>query len=167
MSAYLGRKGVPVALAVPFDSTQSFATSSNVGRLLNLTHADYGRMSRGTGFHGTLSNIDVSNDHSIDHLNIDKSARLHAQVLAAVLAAVGGSHHSPTANERRKPGSIAAPEPGSDGVSKPADSTPAPAKPTDGASGSIAPAKSLSDRGTVVIAAPEKSRSAETTSSAR
>jgi hypothetical protein len=167
MSAYLGRKGVPVALAVPFDSTQSFATSSNVGRLLNLTHADYGRMSRGTGFHGTLSNIDVSNDHSIDHLNIDKSARLHAQVLAAVLAAVGGSHHSPTANERRKPGSIAAPEPGSDGVSKPADSTPAPAKPADGASGSIERAKSLGDRGTVVIAAPEKSRSAETTSSAR
>ena len=168
MSAYLGKKGVPVALAVPFDSTQSFATSSNVGRLLNLTHADYGRMSRGTGFHGTLSNIDVSNDHSIDHLNIDKSARLHAQVLAAVLAAVGGSHRSaPTANERRKPGSIATPEPGKNDVSKPADSTPAPAKPADGASGSIEPVKPLADRGTPLIAGPEKARSAETTSSTR
>jgi hypothetical protein len=34
MSAYLGRKGVPVALAVPFDARGSYATSSNVGRLL-------------------------------------------------------------------------------------------------------------------------------------
>ena len=47
MSAYLGRKGVPVALAVPFDARGSYATSSNVGRLLNLTHAGYGYMSRG------------------------------------------------------------------------------------------------------------------------
>jgi hypothetical protein len=37
MSAYLGRKGVPVALAVPFDARGSYATPSNVGRLLNLT----------------------------------------------------------------------------------------------------------------------------------
>jgi thioesterase domain-containing protein len=30
MAAYLGRKGVPVALVVPFDGTQSFAASDNV-----------------------------------------------------------------------------------------------------------------------------------------
>jgi pimeloyl-ACP methyl ester carboxylesterase len=36
MSAYLGRKGVPVALAVPFDARGSYATPSNVGRLLTL-----------------------------------------------------------------------------------------------------------------------------------
>ena len=29
MAAYLGRKGVPVALVVPFDGTQSFAASGN------------------------------------------------------------------------------------------------------------------------------------------
>ena len=73
MSAYLGRKGVPVALAVPFDARGSYATSSNVGRLLNLTHVGYGYMSRGAGFHGSLSNVDVSSDRNIDHLNIDKS----------------------------------------------------------------------------------------------
>ena len=60
MSAYLGRRGVPVALAVPFDAKQSYATPSNVGRLLNLTHAGYGYMSRGVGFQGSLSNVDVS-----------------------------------------------------------------------------------------------------------
>src|SRR6476619_1455963 len=62
MSAYLGRKGVPVALAVPFDAKQSYATPSNVGRLLNLTHADYGRVYRGAGFHGSISNVDVSSE---------------------------------------------------------------------------------------------------------
>src|SRR5690349_13547813 len=37
MAAYLGRKGVPVALVVPFDCTKSFAASDNVARVLNLT----------------------------------------------------------------------------------------------------------------------------------
>ena len=117
MSAYLGRKGVPVALAVPFDAKQSYATPSNVGRLLNLTHTGYGYMSRGAGFQGSLSNVDVSRDPSIDHLNIEKSPRLHSQVLAAVLAVVGkgGGTNS-----------------GKNGVTKPGDPTQAPAKPTDG-----------------------------------
>jgi hypothetical protein len=60
MSGYLGRRGVPVALAVPFAAKQSCATPSNVGRLVNLTHAGYGYMSRGVGFQGSLSNVDVS-----------------------------------------------------------------------------------------------------------
>jgi hypothetical protein len=41
------------------------------------------------GFHGPLSNVDVSSDGNIDHLNIDKSARLHTRVLAAILEVVG------------------------------------------------------------------------------
>jgi hypothetical protein len=117
MSAYLGRKGVPVALAVPFDAKQSYATPSNVGRLINLTHAGYGYMSRGAGFQGSLSNVDVSNDRNIDHLNIDKSPRLHSQVLAAILAVVG------------KGGGI---DSGKNGVIKPTDPRQTPAKPTHG-----------------------------------
>jgi hypothetical protein len=113
MSAYLGRKGIPVALAVPFDAKGSYATPSNVGRLLNITHAGYGYMSRGAGFTGSLSNVDVSRDGSIDHLNIEKSPRLHRQVLGAVLAAVG-----------------------KDGDTKSKDSTQTPAKPADGGAGS-------------------------------
>jgi hypothetical protein len=109
MSAYLGRKGIPVALAVPFDAKGSYATPSNVGRLLNITHVGYGYMSRGPGFTGSLSNVDVSRDSSIDHLNIEKSPRLHKQVLGAVLAAVG-----------------------KDGGTKSGDSTQTPPKPADG-----------------------------------
>jgi Thioesterase domain len=89
MAAYLGRKGIPVALVVPFDGTQSFAASDNVARVLNLTQRDYAYMRRGPGFHGTLSNVDVSSDPSIDHINIDKSPRLHARVVSEVLAVVG------------------------------------------------------------------------------
>ncbi|HML08502.1 MAG TPA: hypothetical protein VK430_10305 [Xanthobacteraceae bacterium] len=161
MSAYLGRKGVPVALAVPFDAKQSFATPSNVGHLLNLTHGDYGHMSRGPGFHGTLVNVDVSADRSIDHLNIDKSARLHAQVISAILAVVGGEHRSaePTAHNHHVPDGVAAPAVGSDGVVKPAESTAAPPKPADGENGATKASeamKPLADSGTPIIAAPEK-----------
>jgi hypothetical protein len=138
MSAYLGRKGVPVALAVPFDARGSYATSSNVGRLLNLPHAGYGYMSRGAGFHGSLSNVDVSRDGNIDHLNIDKSARLHTQVLAAILEVVGNGggnqRLAPTANDPNAQHSIAAPEAGKNGVVKPADS-----KSTDSVTNSIDP----------------------------
>jgi hypothetical protein len=124
MSAYLGQKGVPVALAVPFDARGSYATSRNVRRLLNLTHAGYGYMSRGAGFQGSLSNVDVSRDGSIDHLNIDKSARLHAQVLAAILEVVGnGSGNQPTANGHNAQRAIAAPESGQNGTMKPTEST--------------------------------------------
>jgi hypothetical protein len=135
MSAYLGRKGIPVALAVPFDARGSYATSSNVGRLLNLTHAGYGYMSRGSGFHGPLSNVDVSSDRNIDHLNIDKSARLHTQVLAAILEVVGNGggnqRLAPTANDRNAQRSIATPESVQSGAVKPADSARTSAKSTD------------------------------------
>ena len=90
MAAYLGRKGVPVALVVPFDCTKSFASSDNVARVLNLTHGGtLTYMRGGPGFRGTLANVDVSSDPSIDHINIDKSLRLHARVVAEVLAVVG------------------------------------------------------------------------------
>jgi pimeloyl-ACP methyl ester carboxylesterase len=98
MAAYLGRKGVPVAMVVPFDGTKSFAASDNVGRVLNLTQRDYAYMRGGPGFHGTLANVDVSSDTSIDHINIDKSPRLHARVVAEVLAVVGNHRSAPAKN---------------------------------------------------------------------
>ena len=95
MAAYLGRKGVPVVLVVPFDCTKSFAASDNVARVLNLTHGGtLTYMRGGPGFRGTLANVDVSSDASIDHINIDKSPQLHARVVAEVLAVVG-NHKRP------------------------------------------------------------------------
>jgi pimeloyl-ACP methyl ester carboxylesterase len=90
MAAYLNRKNIPVALVVPFDGTESFSAPANVGRLVNLTQRKYAYMRPGPGFHGSLANVDVSGDPSIDHINIDKSARLHARAISEVLAVIKG-----------------------------------------------------------------------------
>jgi pimeloyl-ACP methyl ester carboxylesterase len=89
MAEYLGKKGVPVALVVPFDGTGSYAASPNVARVMNLTQRDYAYMRKGQGFKGTLQNIDVSKDSTIDHITIDKSSRLHNMVVASVLSVIG------------------------------------------------------------------------------
>jgi len=89
MADYLGDKGVPVALVVPFDGTQSFPAPGNVARVINFTQRDYAYMRPGPGFRGSLNNVDLSSDHAIDHLNIDKSPELHARVLSEVVALVG------------------------------------------------------------------------------
>jgi hypothetical protein len=170
MADYLGRKGVPVALVVPFDGTQSFSASSNVARVVNLTQRDYAYMRRGPGFHGSLVNVDVSSDPNIDHLTIDKSPRLHARVISEVLAVVGGhrtvepgsagpTHVSAPAPNRAegepKPGAAgeaATPEPTPSAPAAPA----APAKTGEGTMNSTAVPKPLADSGTPVIAVPER-----------
>jgi Thioesterase domain len=87
MAAQLNAAGVPVALVVPFDGTGSYAASANVACVLNVTQRKYAYMRPGTGFRGKLRNVDVSSDASIDHFTIDKSPRLQAVALTAVLQA--------------------------------------------------------------------------------
>ena len=112
MADYLGDKGVPVALVVPFDGTQSFPAPGNVGRVINFTQRDYAYMRPGPGFRGSLSNVDLS----ADHVTIDESPQLHARVIAEVLAIVGG--HLPAAPAAPKPASIATPAKPDDGANK-------------------------------------------------
>jgi pimeloyl-ACP methyl ester carboxylesterase len=95
MADYLGDKGVPIALVVPFDGTQSFPVPGNVGRVVNFTQRDYAFMRPGPGFRGSLNNVDLSADKTIDHVTIDKSPRLHARVIGEVLAIVGGRRPPP------------------------------------------------------------------------
>ncbi|MFY9836520.1 MAG: thioesterase domain-containing protein [Xanthobacteraceae bacterium] len=108
MADYLGDKGVPVALVIPFDGTQSFPAPGNVSRVINFTQRDYAYMRPGLGFRGSLSNVDLSADHDINHLNIDKSPELHARVIKEVLAIVGGRRM--TAPALTTPASTGAPE---------------------------------------------------------
>ncbi len=161
MAAYLGRKGIPVALVVPFDGTQSFAASDNVARVLNLTQRDYAYMRRGPGFHGTLANVDVSSDPSIDHINIDKSPRLHARVISEVLAVVGG--HRAATPGAAKPTGLNGPSPTEGATAAPAAK---PEAPPAGGPSQGTPAKSgngadtgtgtpVAD-GTPIIAVPER-----------
>jgi hypothetical protein len=87
MAQSLNARGVPVALVIPFDGTGSYAAPKNVACVLNLTQRQYAYMRPGPGFHGKLSNVDVSSDSSIDHFTIDKSPRLQAVALDSVLQA--------------------------------------------------------------------------------
>jgi len=120
MGEYLGTKGVPVALIVPFDGTNSYAATGNVARVMNLTQRDYAYVKRGPGFRGELANVDVSRDTSIGHISIDKSARLHALVVNKIVGVVGGrSAPSITGSTGSKPSSPLAPQNGAS--SKPAD----------------------------------------------
>ncbi len=105
MAEYLGKKGVPVALVVPFDGTGSFAASANVGQVYNLTQRDYAHMRRGAGFRGQLHNVDVSGQ-GYGHIDIDKSARLHALVLARIQSVIrtrGGPRTIEEAAPARRP----------------------------------------------------------------
>jgi len=163
MAAYLGRKGIPVALVVPFDGTKSFAASDNVAHVLNLTQRDYAYMRRGPGFHGTLANVDVSSDPSIDHINIDKSPRLHARVVSEVLAVVGG-HRAATPGAAKPTGLNGAVPAGQDGTAaapatKPdAPPTTPPSQGTPGKSGNGADASTTTPVAddTPIIARPER-----------
>jgi Thioesterase domain len=98
MAQQLDHQGVPVALVVPFDGTGSYAAPSNVACVLNLTQRKYAYMVPGAGFHGKLSNVDVSSDTSIDHFTIDKSPRLQATALSSVLQAAHGQSCRPGMN---------------------------------------------------------------------
>ncbi|HEX3506204.1 MAG TPA: thioesterase domain-containing protein [Xanthobacteraceae bacterium] len=99
MADYLGDRGVPVALVMPFDGTQSFSASGNISRVINFTQRDYAYMRKGSGFRGTLVNVDVSSDPDIGHLNIDKSPRLHARAIAEVLTVAAGHMGLPVAEK--------------------------------------------------------------------
>jgi Thioesterase domain len=178
MANYIGSRGVPVALVVPFDGTQSLTAGANVQRVLNLTQRDYAYMRRGAGFKGSLVNVDVSSDPNIDHLNIDKSPRLHARVIGEVLSVTGGHRMpAPGGPPAPKPTTVSAPAPGGSetgtitapsggGTSKPeatpsapaAPVSPAPAAPAKSVDGPLNPdgLRPVAESGTPVIALPEK-----------
>lgn len=85
MAQQLNGQGVPVALVIPFDGTGSYAASRNVACVINMTQRKYAYMEPGAGFRGMLTNVDVSNNPSIDHFNIDEVPRLQAEALRYIL----------------------------------------------------------------------------------
>jgi hypothetical protein len=83
MGEYLGQKGVPVSLIVPFDGRSPHAASANVARVLNFYQNADVKITRGPGFHGELNNYYAA-DPNITHLNIDKNPGFHAMVINKV-----------------------------------------------------------------------------------
>jgi hypothetical protein len=57
----------------------------------------------GRGFHGKLSNIDVSSDLTITHINIDKSVRVQTEIARAILAIPQQKASPPPAKEDAAP----------------------------------------------------------------
>jgi len=160
MSEYLGKKGVPVALVVPFDGTGSFAASSNVSQVYNLTQRDYAYMRKGAGFRGTLNNVDVSGQ-GYGHIDIDKSARLHALVLARIQSVIRsrGAPRTEEASPAQRPRATApagepalAPASEAPATKPAADATPA-SKPETTASTSASAAVSVEHTGSASAAA--------------
>ncbi len=173
MAEYLGKKGVPVALVVPFDGTGSFAASSNVGQVYNLTQRDYAYMRKGAGFRGTLNNVDVSGQ-GYGHIDIDKSAKLHALVLGRIQSVIRSRGVPQTADDGsaapRPRVSAPAAEPASTPAAAPAkpaaDAAPAASAPATTASTGASASASVSVE-TAPAAAPAVSRPATSEASAK
>jgi hypothetical protein len=83
----LDRSNIPVDLIVNFDGTEAHQVPKNVLHVVNFYQNNgFGKpLSAGPGFHGELSNIDLTADKSISHTTIEKSPRLHAQVIAKIV----------------------------------------------------------------------------------
>lgn len=93
ISNELARNGGSVALAVAFDPTVRQPLVGGARRYVNLFQSNNGwgaSVAAAPGYRGRLENIDLRQSGNLTHFNIDKDARLHAQVIGWVAQAVGG-----------------------------------------------------------------------------
>jgi hypothetical protein len=93
MGNFLAGSGVPVRLVVAFDGVHSHTVSPGVQEVINYYKADgWGKLvEAGPGFKGKLTNVDLSDRAEIDHLNIEKSPALHAEVVAKLVGIFGAA----------------------------------------------------------------------------
>ena len=80
--------GAPVALVVTFGPTPNLVAPSNVGQVVNY-YTGNTLVSKRSGFKGSISNIHLNSAADINHLNIEKSNRLHASVISRIQAITG------------------------------------------------------------------------------
>ena len=87
MAMALHRASVPVALLVAFSPANSSEIPGNVGKVVNYYQSNSAWnhvYTRGSGFHGAIRNINLAGDSRIDHFNIEKIARLHADTIRSI-----------------------------------------------------------------------------------
>ena len=82
MARVLEAQNVPVALLVTLAPYRQDPVPANVMRAINYYQSGgWGApLTAGPGFRGKLSNVDVAEDSSVSHINIDKSARIQAEI---------------------------------------------------------------------------------------
>ena len=100
MAEVMKTLGAPVALVVTFGPTINLVAPSNVSQVINYYFGTL-PVAKGPGFRGTISNVDLSGDADINHLNVEKSNRLHASVLSKVQTIVGRGHVAPITRQGR------------------------------------------------------------------
>jgi hypothetical protein len=88
MARELEAHQVPVDLLITLAPFLQDPVPSNVARALNFYQSGgWGSpLTAADGFKGELSNIDVGGDLGLFHINIDKNARIQAEVVSAILA---------------------------------------------------------------------------------
>jgi hypothetical protein len=86
----LDKANVPVEFVVTFDATEPQPVPKNVLHVVNFYQNNgFGKkLVPAPGFQGELTNIDLTADRSLSHTTIDKSPRLHAQVIAKIIEIV-------------------------------------------------------------------------------
>jgi len=90
--------GAPVALVVIFGPTMNLVAPSNVSQVINYFTGNT-VVTKGPGFRGMISNVNLNGAADINHLNVEKSTRLHASVISKVQTIVGRGHSAPIARQ--------------------------------------------------------------------
>jgi thioesterase domain-containing protein len=93
MAEKMKAAGARVALIVTFGPTMNLTAPSNVSQVVNY-YTGNTLVTRGRGFKGTISNVNLNAAPDINHLNIEKSNRLHASVISKIQAMAGRGHLS-------------------------------------------------------------------------
>jgi hypothetical protein len=90
MARSLEKQKIPVDLLVTLAPFMQDPIPGNVVRAVNFYQSPgWGApLTTDRGFHGKLSNINVSDDWTIAHVSIDKSARIHAEIAREIAALV-------------------------------------------------------------------------------
>ena len=91
MAERMKAAGASVALIVTFGPTMNLVVPSNVSQVINY-YTGNTLVTRGPGFKGTISNVNLNAAPDINHLNIEKSNRLHASVISRIQTIAGQAH---------------------------------------------------------------------------
>ena len=88
MAQTLAQYNISVDLLVTLAPFMQSTVPANVLRAINYYQSPgWGsRLTADPEFHGKLANIDVTNDPTIFHINIDKSVRIHTDISREILA---------------------------------------------------------------------------------
>lgn len=85
MAETMKQEHAKVLLLVTFGPSDKYKVPSNVAHAINYYHGE-STLSKGRGFTGTIDNVNLNKKNGINHFNVEKIERLHAQVIAKIRA---------------------------------------------------------------------------------